>query len=141
MRMAGTGRAVAAGRRARRRRDQNPRRRHRPSGSIIASARRPTSTGSGEAVLASTLAVLQDLADALDIPIDGFDAVGVGIPGLVDIERGTVRHAVNLGLGSEPLELGARLSEKAAAPSRWTTTSTSPRSAPPPPSGAATSST
>jgi glucokinase len=87
-----------------------------PAGSIIASARRPTSTGSGEAVLASTLAVLQDLADELDIPIDGFDAVGVGIPGLVDIERGTVRHAVNLGLGSEPLELGDRLGEKVAAP-------------------------
>jgi predicted NBD/HSP70 family sugar kinase len=87
-----------------------------PAGSIIASARRPTSTGSGEAVLASTLAVLQDLADELDVPIDGFDAVGVGIPGLVDIERGTVRHAVNLGLGSEPLELAARLGEKVAAP-------------------------
>jgi predicted NBD/HSP70 family sugar kinase len=86
------------------------------TGSIVASARRPTSTGSGEAVLASTLAVLQDLADELAMPIDGFDAVGVGIPGLVDVERGTVRHAVNLGLGAEPLELAERLGEKVAAP-------------------------
>lgn len=31
--------------------------------------------------------------------------IGIGVPGVVDPERGVVRAAVNLGIGSEPLEL------------------------------------
>ena len=87
-----------------------------PTGAVVATVRRPTTTGSGDQVLSSTLDTLHDLADEVGVAIDGFDAVGVGIPGLVDVNEGTVRHAVNLGLGSEPFELAERLSEKAAAP-------------------------
>jgi glucokinase len=87
-----------------------------PSGSIVATIRRPTSTGSGDQVLSSTVDMLHDLADAVGVAIDGFDAVGVGIPGLVDVNEGTVRHAVNLGIDGAPLELAERLSEKASAP-------------------------
>jgi len=39
----------------------------------------------------------------------GFEAIGVGIPGLIDRATGTVRHAVNLGLGDQPVELAAGL--------------------------------
>ena len=35
--------------------------------------------------------------------------IGLGIPGTVDPQRGTVRHAVNVGIGLDELELGARL--------------------------------
>lgn len=87
-----------------------------PAGAVVASVRRPTTTGSGDQVLSSTLDTLHDLADEVGVAIDGFDAVGVGIPGLVDVNEGTVRHAVNLGLGGEPFELAERLGEKAAAP-------------------------
>lgn len=87
-----------------------------PNGSIVATVRRPTSTGSGEQVLSSTVDTLHDLADAVALAIDGFDAVGVGIPGLVDVNEGAVRHAVNLGIDGAPLELAERLSEKASAP-------------------------
>jgi glucokinase len=87
-----------------------------PTGSIVASARRPTLTGSGDQVLSSILDTLHDLADAVGVTADGFDAVGVGIPGLVDVNEGTVRHAVNLGINGAPLELAERLGEKAAAP-------------------------
>ena len=87
-----------------------------PAGSIIATARRPTRTGSGDEVLASILDVVHDLADEVGVAIDGFGAVGVGIPGLVDVNEGTVRHAVNLGISGQPLELAERLGEKLDAP-------------------------
>jgi glucokinase len=86
------------------------------TGSIVASVRRSTTTGSGDQVLSSTLDTLHDLADAVGVAVDGFDAVGIGIPGLVDVNEGTVRHAVNLGLRSEPLLLAERLGEKVSAP-------------------------
>ena len=36
------------------------------------------------------------------------NAIGVGIPGTVDPERGTVRFAVNVGIGRDDIDLGAR---------------------------------
>ena len=58
-------------------------------------------------------------------------AIGVGIPGLIDRSTGSVRHAVNLALGDEPVELGAPPAPtRSVAPWRSTTTSTSPLSAP-----------
>ncbi|MCP3989234.1 MAG: ROK family protein [Actinomycetia bacterium] len=35
--------------------------------------------------------------------------IGIGIPGLVDQQRGSVRQAVNLGIGTDPLDIVARL--------------------------------
>ena len=87
-----------------------------PTGSVIATAKRPTRTGSGDDVLATILDVVLDLADAVGVGVDGFGAIGIGIPGLVDVNEGTVRHAVNLGIAGEPLELAERLGEKVDAP-------------------------
>ncbi|WP_206051596.1 ROK family protein [Nocardioides ferulae] len=42
--------------------------------------------------------------------------VGVGVPGLVEPERGTVRHAVNLEVAGEVLPLAALLGERLDAP-------------------------
>ena len=64
----------------------------------------------------SVVETLADLAAAAGVPIDGFAAVGMGIPGLVDREAGTVRHAVNLGLGEEPLAVADHVADLARAP-------------------------
>ncbi|MGI9644093.1 MAG: ROK family protein [Ilumatobacteraceae bacterium] len=57
----------------------------------------------GDLVAAITAAV-GTIRNRLDEPITG---VGIGIPGRVDTAGGTVRGAVNLGLGAQPLEIAA----------------------------------
>ena len=84
-------------------------------GSIVATVRRATRGGPDE-VRISVAETLADLAAAAGVPVDGFAAVGMGIPGLVDREAGTVRHAVNLGLGEVPLALADHVGRLARAP-------------------------
>ncbi len=48
--------------------------------------------------------------------VDDFDAVGVGVPGQVDPVTGQVRMAVNLGIGSGPLDLGPELQDALGLP-------------------------
>jgi glucokinase len=84
-------------------------------GSIVATVRRAT-RGGPEEVRTSVVETLADLAAAAGVPVDGFAAVGMGIPGLVDREAGTVRHAVNLGLGEEPLAVADHVADLARAP-------------------------
>ncbi len=85
------------------------------SGTVLATVRRPTG-GGGDGLLSSTGAVLAELAEAAGLGAAGFAAVGVGVPGLVDRAAGTVRHAVNLGLGADPVGLADHLAELAGAP-------------------------
>jgi predicted NBD/HSP70 family sugar kinase len=87
-----------------------------PVPAVVATVRRPTGLGGGDRLLASTAHVLADLAVAASVPVDGFAAVGVGVPGLVDRAAGTVRHAVNLGLDDTPVPLGEHLRSLAHAP-------------------------
>jgi len=87
-----------------------------PRPEVVATVRRPTGVGGGERLLASTADVLADLALAAGVPVDGFAAVGVGVPGLVDRAAGTVRHAVNLGLDDTPVPLAEHLRSLAHAP-------------------------
>jgi glucokinase len=49
-------------------------------------------------------------------PADMFSGVGIGIPGLVDAERGAVTHAVNLGVGPGGLALADRLTRRLNLP-------------------------
>jgi predicted NBD/HSP70 family sugar kinase len=86
------------------------------AGDVVATVRRPTAAGNGDRLLRSTGAVLGELAAAAGVPVDGFGAVGVGVPGLVDRSAGTVRHAVNLGLGDTPIPLAGHLGAIAQAP-------------------------
>jgi predicted NBD/HSP70 family sugar kinase len=83
---------------------------------IVATVRRPTGVGGGDQLLRSTAAVLAELAVAAGLPVDGFAAVGVGVPGLVDRAAGTVRHAVNLGVDDTPVALADHLRALARAP-------------------------
>jgi glucokinase len=82
---------------------------------VLATVRLPTGAGE-EGLLRSTVEVLAELAAAAGLPVDGFAAVGVGVPGLVDRDAGTVRHAVNLGLGDDPVGLASHLGALADAP-------------------------
>jgi glucokinase len=86
------------------------------TGAVVASVRRPTGAGGGDRLLQSTGEVLGDLASAAGLSPDGFAAVGVGVPGLVDRHAGTVRHAVNLGVGADPVGLVDHLGRLASAP-------------------------
>lgn len=49
-------------------------------------------------------------------PADLFSGVGIGVPGLVDAERGAVTHAVNLGVGTGGLALADRLQRRLKLP-------------------------
>jgi glucokinase len=87
----------------------------RPRG-IVATVRRATGVGGPDPLLASTADVLSAVAHAAGVGVDGFAAVGLGVPGLVDRGAGTVRHAVNLGLDADPVPLAAHLGALAGAP-------------------------
>jgi len=80
-----------------------------PDGSIAGTVRQPTSADTPDELLGSTRRLLLTLAASTGNAEVGFEAIGVGIPGLIDRATGTVRHAVNLGLGDQPVELAAGL--------------------------------
>lgn len=85
-------------------------------GAIVASVWRPTAARDKATVEGAIRDTLRDLARQAGVSVDGFAAVGVGIPGLVDRGAGTVRHAVNLGMGDEPLDLARLVGTLADAP-------------------------
>ena len=87
-----------------------------PDGTIVADVRRPTDARGAESVIGSTLAALGELGSAVGRSPDRFGLVGVGIPGAVDPDGGTVRYAVNLGIDGAPVDLGARLTEAVGVP-------------------------
>lgn len=71
-------------------------------GGIVAEVRRPTEPGP-DGVIRTAASVVAELRAAAGA--QGAVPVGVGIPGLVDAERGIVRHAVNLGVTGDSLPL------------------------------------
>jgi len=77
-------------------------------GAVIAQARQDTLPGP-DGVLESVTAVLDLLAAALDGALPPH--IGIGIPGIVDRQRGAVSHAVNLGLGGDWFPLADRLAD------------------------------
>ncbi len=85
----------------------------RPDGTIEQQLRLPTGFGP-DAVIASAVTAVTELADLCGIPISEFDSIGVGIPGAVDTVTGRVSHAVNLGV--EELDLGSELSARLGRP-------------------------
>ena len=78
------------------------------SGAVLASATMPTTSGS-DGVVDTALRVAREVARQAGLVLDDVDAIGVGIPGTVDPQLGTVRFAVNVGLGADAVDLGARL--------------------------------
>lgn len=82
-------------------------------GEIVGRLRRATGWGE-DAVIASIAASVAALADEVGFAVSDVESAGVGIPGLVDAERGTVLHAVNLGV--ESLDLAGRASDLLGVP-------------------------
>ena len=76
-----------------------------PDGTVVASVSVPTIRGV-DGVLAGAQAAAMEVVRAAGISLIDVDAIGVGVPGSVDRSRGTVRHAVNLGIGQQAVELG-----------------------------------
>lgn len=75
------------------------------TGDIIGRIRRPTGWGD-DALVDTVVKSVAALADSTGFPITRIGSVGIGVPGLVDVEAGRVDHAVNLGV--ESLDLVAR---------------------------------
>ena len=81
-------------------------------GTVIAQTRQDTRPGP-DGVLDAATSVLDLLATSLDGALPSH--IGIGIPGIVDRDRGTVAHAVNLGLGGEWFPLADRLADRTGA--------------------------
>jgi glucokinase len=81
-------------------------------GSVLAQSREVTAPGA-DGVLATAMTVLDQLTAALDGALP--PRIGIGIPGIVDRDRGAVSHAVNLGLGSVWFPLAGRLADRTGA--------------------------
>jgi glucokinase len=80
-------------------------------GVVVAQSRRDTVRGP-DGILATATTVLELLATALDGVLP--PRIGIGIPGIVDRDRGAVSHAVNVGLG-DWFPLGDRLADRTGA--------------------------
>jgi glucokinase len=78
------------------------------NGRVVGQLRLNSEPGS-DGVIAVAVEAVARLAERLDIAVSELGAIGVGVPGLVDSERGFVAHAVNLGVGSEGLALAQHL--------------------------------
>jgi glucokinase len=81
-------------------------------GTVVAQARQDTRPGP-DGILASATTVLDLLAAALDGALPSH--IGIGIPGIVDRDRGAVSHAVNLGLGGDWFPLASQLADRTGA--------------------------
>lgn len=85
------------------------------AGLVAHSLRLPTGWGH-DAVLGTATDIVRALAGAAGFEPSGFTSIGIGIPGAVDSEHGTVTHARNLGV--DRLDLGRLLGANLGRPVR-----------------------
>ncbi len=79
---------------------------------VLAEARGPTPTAGGPHAIAAEMAArLAEAAREAGVEIDALTGVGVGTPGTVDAQAGTVAQAANLSEWDEPFPLAAVLGE------------------------------
>lgn len=74
---------------------------------LVTEVRCPTDTGGGQAVMGSILSTLDQLVHELGGA--EVQSIGIGIPGMIDVENGVVHQAVNLGIRDEPIKLAAEV--------------------------------
>jgi glucokinase len=80
---------------------------------VLGSSRHPTPTEGGPAAVVRELAAaVRAAAAAADVEVSALAGVGVGAPGQVDREQGTLAKAANLPDWSEPFPLTATLGEQ-----------------------------
>jgi glucokinase len=82
-------------------------------GGVLAEVREPTELGPAGLLRTAARAVdrLRELSRC-----EPAGPIGVGVPGLVDVDRGIVEHAVNLGLNGDQLALASVLSDRLGQP-------------------------
>jgi len=86
---------------------------------VLGEARRPTPTSGGpEAVCAELADTLADAGASAGIDPSTLSGVGVGSPGAIDADAGTVAQARNLPDWIDPFPLADRLSEAVGSPVR-----------------------
>lgn len=85
------------------------------SGDIRGRLRRATGWGD-DAVVESIASAVTALAEESGFALSDVGSVGIGIPGLVDVDAGRVDHAVNLGVQS--LDLATRAEQALGVPFR-----------------------
>lgn len=76
----------------------------------IVEVQRRTPADGGQSLMQFLTDVVQEVAVRAGASVVEVDAVGVGLPGVVDPEAGTLRHAVNLGIGDDPVDVSGPLS-------------------------------
>ncbi len=83
-----------------------------PDGTVVVQSRQNTLPGANGILDTAT-----NMLDSLAIALDGVlpSHVGIGIPGIVDRDRGAVSHAVNVGLGGDWFPLADRLADRIGA--------------------------
>jgi glucokinase len=81
-------------------------------GTVVVQSRQNTLPGP-DGIFDTATNVLDSLAIALDGVLPSH--IGIGIPGIVDRDRGAVSHAVNLGLGGDWFPLASRLADRTGA--------------------------
>jgi glucokinase len=86
-------------------------------GSVLAQVRTSTRPGA-DGVVDTARRVFEALGDEVGAEVGGpLDCpVGVGVPGLVDVERGLLRHAVNLDVNGDDLPLRDLLADALGVP-------------------------
>jgi glucokinase len=84
---------------------------------VLGEARHPTPRQGGpEAVAAAMVATMGEAAAKTEVPPSSLEGVGVGSPGAVDEDAGTVAHARNLPMWDEPFALGSYLAQAIGTP-------------------------
>lgn len=74
-------------------------------GGTIAQVRLATDAAGPRGLIATVTEALVEVAEGAGLSPDGLAAVGIGVPGLVDPRDEGLRHAVNLGIGADPVSL------------------------------------
>lgn len=90
-----------------------------PDHAVVGQARRPTPTEGGpQEVAAAIAASVTEAAESAGVAVEELAGVGVGSPGAVDQEDGTVAHARNLPDWEGPFPLAETLADALDAPVR-----------------------
>ena len=84
-----------------------------PDGAILAQVREPTEPGAA-GIVRSVARVFEALQAVTGQPLEG--TVGAGIPGVVDVEQGALKHAVNLGVEGDWVPLRSLLADRLGVP-------------------------
>jgi glucokinase len=87
-----------------------------PEGRLLARSRVVTGGDGTDGVLAAARLAVQSVTDRAGVAAADLGFAGVGIPGRVDPERGSVTHAVNLGIEDRAFPIGPRLADALGVP-------------------------